>query len=157
MGLFGRWLRADNPDYHPGINKQLLLEAERAECSTEIRSLIRMARGSSGDVHSTPQCEKTKDNSGQRKVQLPLDMWNAWVNEKERERVHLENTMPANDDPSSRDPANTAIGYDVEQDLITNSAVKHTLLENHCLCPNHPVIIQPKLTLPNDNPTVHSI
>uniref|UniRef100_A0A2N9EJD0 DUF4283 domain-containing protein n=1 Tax=Fagus sylvatica TaxID=28930 RepID=A0A2N9EJD0_FAGSY len=119
-----KWLRADNPDYHPGINKQLLLEAERAECSTEIRSLIRMARGSSGDVHSTPQCEKTKDNSGQRKVQLPLDMWNALVNEKERERVHLENTMPANDDPSSRDPANTAIGYDVEQDLITNSAAK---------------------------------
>jgi hypothetical protein len=115
MGLFGRWLRADNPDYHPGINKQLLLEAERAECSTEIRSLIRMARGSSGDVHSTPQCEKTKDNSGQRKVQLPLDMWNALVNEKERERVHLENTMPANDDPSSRDPANTAIGYDVDR------------------------------------------
>ena len=68
-------------------------------------------------------------------------MWNALVNEKERERVHLENTMPANDDPSSRDPENTAIGYDVEQDLITNFAVKHTLPENHCLCPNHPVII----------------
>ena len=63
MGLFGRWLRADNPDYHPGINKQLLLEAKRAECNTEIRFLIRMAGGSSGDVHSTPQCEKTKDNS----------------------------------------------------------------------------------------------
>jgi hypothetical protein len=157
MGLFGRWLRADNPDYHLGINKQLLLEAERAKCSTEIRSLIGRAGDSVGDMHSTPQCEKAKDNSGQKKVQLPIDMWNALVNDKEREKVHLEDTMPANDDPSSRDPANTATGHDVQQNLITKSAVKHTLPENECLGPNHPVILQPKLTLPNDNPTIHSI
>ncbi|GMY25679.1 hypothetical protein FCV25MIE_20921 [Fagus crenata] len=107
--------------------------------------------------HSTPQCEKAEHNLGQKKVQLPIDMWNALVNDKERENVHLEDTMPANDDPNSRDPAKTATRHDVQQNYITKSAVKHTLPKNECLGTNHPVILQPKLTLPNDNPTVHSI
>jgi len=33
FGFFGRWLRADNEEFHPGINLETLLNPDMVECT----------------------------------------------------------------------------------------------------------------------------
>ena len=67
FGFFGRWLRADNDEFQPGINLETILNPDMVECNKGNRLQI-----------STPPVSKSRLNQGQPNwIQSTMDSWDA--------------------------------------------------------------------------------
>ncbi len=63
LEIFGRWLRANNAEFQPGINKQWLLEVDKAACSSRDNLQTQVIGDNSGEGLRPLQQEQKEDNS----------------------------------------------------------------------------------------------
>uniref|UniRef100_A0A2N9ETC0 CCHC-type domain-containing protein n=1 Tax=Fagus sylvatica TaxID=28930 RepID=A0A2N9ETC0_FAGSY len=98
FGLFGKWLRADNNEFQPGLNSNGLLEANLFECNLGGRDFLFLESSQGAIQEKIDQVKDDKEKQCQKAVAAAVNTWNETVQEEKLERTDFVEAGTRNDE-----------------------------------------------------------